>query len=240
MAIKPRRIGIELLDEKLLAFINASMKIFPISYEDILNNHNPNLYEYGRIKEGERKNEIYVWDKSLSKWEIIGADDLFIEWKDIIGVPLAFNPTSHTHNAEDILSLNIYTKQEVNTFIDNINLALEKKIDQMIFNNAIALKLDLQEFKDFKNNLEFLTEEEKILLGQIVNKADKTYVDTELNKKSDLLHNHDGRYIRKEELTLELSKKADKLDVENHVNNNLIHITKEFMIDGGDFSNGNN
>ena len=52
---KGKKIDFTLFDDELKTIINLTTKIFPITYEDVINNLNTHGYEYGRIISGERK-----------------------------------------------------------------------------------------------------------------------------------------------------------------------------------------
>jgi hypothetical protein len=62
-------------------------------------------------------------------------------------------------------------------------------------------------------------------------KADKTYVDIELNKKSPLGHDHDGAYYKKAEVDSKLSSKSNtghthtELDI--HINDDIAHVSPQ-------------
>ena len=104
----PKRIDLTLLTEELRTLINASAKIFPLSIVEIQGDINPNGYEYARcVSVGPCRNNIYRWNSTDGKWELIGADDKDISWSDIKERPLAFTPAAHDHNSA------YYTKQEV-------------------------------------------------------------------------------------------------------------------------------
>lgn len=211
----PKRINLELFEENLKAIINAAAKIFPINYDDILNNINPHGFEFGRVKDGSHKNEIYRWDFELDKWEIIGADDLNIDWGDIKNKPVSYTPSEHTHTEDQITNLDKYNKDKINQMISSINEALYNKVDLESFISELEKKLNKLDFTSHENNKNILsmhvTSDEKNLIITIENKADKEYVDSELLKKSSITHNHDGRYATNEYLNIELSNKEDKL-----------------------------
>lgn len=85
-----KRISLSLLDQELLALINASAKIFPITQQEADDHSNPEGYEYGRVG-----NHIYRW--TSGRWEYIIADDVDINWNDIKDKPTAYEPLPHDH-----------------------------------------------------------------------------------------------------------------------------------------------
>ena len=91
-----RRIGIDLLDDVLKNMINASSKIFPVNYEFVQANENPNQYEFVVVvNDCEYKNHIFRWDNG---WHFIGANDVYITWDEVKHKPSAFTPTAHNHD----------------------------------------------------------------------------------------------------------------------------------------------
>src|SRR5690606_18818293 len=77
-----------------------------------------------------------------------------------------------------------------------------------------------------------ITSDERTLWNTVSNKADKTYVDDELATKSNITHNHDGRYYQKSEIDTKLNTKSD-----NFQNRTVLEkITEQLSYDEYDIS----
>lgn len=241
MAKEPKRISLALFDEELKTLINTSAKIFPMSQEDIDNNLNPNNYEYAKVGRA-----IYSWHDD--KWDYIIADDIEVLWTDIQGKPLTFPPTNHEHGEEEITNLDKYSKSEVDNLLadkagknelhSHENKSLLDGITQALINAWDSAVTHISDI------VRHVTQADKDKWDAVVNKADKTYVDTaledkadktyvdiELNKKSPLGHDHDGAYYKKDEVDSKLSSKSNighthtELDI--HINDDIIHISPQ-------------
>jgi len=177
-----KRIDLSLFDDNLKGLINASAKIFPISLSDVQANLNPNLYEYAKIIDiGIHKNEIYIWNSPI--FELIGADDKQVDFNtEVINKPTSYpNDFSHTHN-------NLST-------LETITLILTTS-----WNSAVTHISDL---------VKHITGAERTLWNTVTSKADATTTTNALTNKSDIAHDHDGRYNTKAEVTSGLSGKSD-------------------------------
>jgi len=177
-----KRIDLSLFDDNLKGLINASAKIFPMSLSDVQANLNPNLYEYVRIIDmGVHKNEIYIWNTTV--FELIGADDKQVDFvQEVINKPTSYpNDLAHAHN-------NLSTLETITSILITS------------WNNAVTHISDV---------IKHITSVERTLWNTVTSKADATTTTTSLANKSDITHDHDGRYNTKAEVTSGLSGKSD-------------------------------
>jgi len=210
----PKRIGLSLLDEDLLTLINASAKIFPVTQEDIDNNLNPNGYEYAKVGRA-----IYIWEDN--QWRYVIADDVDIKWEDVKNKPTKYTPSEHTHTIDEIAEGNVYTKDEIDAqletkapidhnhdqFYADINHDHDDKyadkqieevvgdINQRLFNIENGYTEGHSHPNvDVLNNI---TQQQVDNWNTVVNKADKSYVDSALAGKADLttLNGHTSNTI---------------------------------------------
>lgn len=207
--MKARRIDISLFDDELKTLISASTKIFPMNWEDISANHNPHDYEYVKCLDTEHKHEIYTWD--IDHWTLIGADDFDVAWDDVSEKPTAFSPIPHTHTRTEVTDFShTHPKSEINDFGHT-----HTKEDISDFTHSHSTS----EISDFEH---FHTKEEITDFNHTHTKTDVTDFEhnheisevtgltTALFNKSDLDHDHDGRYATPAQL-------ANKSDVtHNH------------------------
>jgi hypothetical protein len=181
MAKAPRRIDLSLFDDELKTIINAAAKIFPVEYSYVLANTNPNNYEYVKILSGDHKREIYLWlDNS---WGLIGADEQHIDWTEVENPPSTFPPSSHKHPESDLLSLDKYTKGETDTLLGTKSDKTHGHADLHAHANKALLDNLSQGNLDLWNTV---------------------------SSKSDVGHDHDGRYFTEAEVTVLLNGKSDK------------------------------
>lgn len=245
--MKPRRIDITLLDDSLKELINASSKIFPLL--DVSELPLTKEQEYYRITSGTKRNHVYAWVEESQKYELIGADDRVVDYQiDVVNKPNTFPPSEHTHNEyqpvgdyadkwhmhteSEIVGLDKYTKDEVDSALDTLQQTIRGERAQ-----DLLLKVDKEEGKQLTSNdftdddklkLDSLSENasidyvtmqeelnthktdgtihvttlEKAAIGEISGKADKSYVDTEL------------------------AKKASSSTLSGHTGNSTIHVTQ--------------
>lgn len=108
-----KRITLDLLDEGFRQMIMDGGSIRPVN---TISDLPPKKTEYYyRVLTGAEKNNIYVWDDVEGDYVLIGADDKEVSWLDLVDIPVAFKPTSHTHTESDIIDLDKYKKVEVDT-----------------------------------------------------------------------------------------------------------------------------
>lgn len=174
-----KRIDFSLFDDSLKSLINASAKIFPYPYDNIVNNINPNSYEYVRaINDVNHKNEIYIW--LVDHFELIGADDKSVDWSEVKNKPSTFFPDLHTHDIIDIVNLQ-------STLNNKVNIITGKSLSTNDFTDALKLKLeslsDNASVDYSAMSLELSNHKTDITAHS--NKADKSYVDTGLAGKVD-------------------------------------------------------
>lgn len=234
---KPNRISMSLFDDELKGLINASAKIFPITQDDVDNNLNPNGYEYGRIGR-----QIYMWKDG--HWGYIIADDVDIDWEDIRNKPTNYKPSTHMHTESDIEDLDKYTQAEVDSKLESKanrgelhehgNKTLLDIITQALLDKWNAA------YNHILDTVKHITDTERNLWNTVAYKANKDYVDSELDNKADLElldgksninHNHDGAYYKKSEVDSKLSSKSNtghthtELDI--HINDDIVHISPQ-------------
>lgn len=195
---KTSRINLSLFDTELKALINASMKVFPMTQEDIDNDVNPNNYEYGRVG-----NSIYRWDNGV--WKYIIADDTNITWDEIKLKPLEFTPKAHTHSEADISDLDKYTKQETNALLEdkaNTDHVHDYAPSVHDHDDVYAVKATEGVVEDHETrlfniengyteghthpNVSILNSITQLMVdawNTVTGKAEKSYVDTELGKR---------------------------------------------------------
>ncbi len=238
MAKTPRRVGLDTLDENLKLLINASAKIFPVEYSFIEAGLNNEGYQFVRVIDGENRNNIYIWRTDEEKWELIGADDKHIPWEEIVDKPTKYPPEAHTHTEAEISDLNKYSKEEIDTLLatksddthshdelhEHANKSILDSITSVLinaWNSAVEHMSDL---------VKHITSDERILWNTVSNKADKTYVDDELATKSNITHNHDGRYYKKSEVDTKVSQIPTKV---SQLENDRRYVTQEELGDAG-------
>ncbi len=197
---RAKRISINLFDEELKTLINASAKIFPITQEEVDLNLNPGGYEYGKVGR-----HIYMWKDG--QWDYIIADDVDIKWGDIENKPVEFPPVDHTHdyapsdhNHDEYYATK--STEDVVPVVDDHETRL-LHIESGYASGHVHPDL---------NVLNTITQEDKDRWDSVVgkaeadhthtDKADKTYVDTEL------------------------SKKANITTLTGHTNNSIVHVTQ--------------
>lgn len=210
---QPKRIDISLLDDVLRGLINASAKIFPISYDDVVANSNTNNYEYVRvISDGEHKNEIYIWNETT--WVLIGADDKKIEWDDVTLKPIVYPPDTHSHIKSEITDFeHDHVKNDITDFEhehvkdDITDFAHEHIIGDV---NGLQTALDGKSSTTHDHDGRYNTKSEitSLLLG----KSDTTHV----HDYASSIHDHDDDYAVK--------------SIETTVSN---HETRLYNIEGG-------
>lgn len=182
-----KRIDISLFDIELKNLINASAKIFPVPYYDVLNNINNGGYEYVRVLDVEHKNEIYVWNNGA--WELIGADDLNVAWNDIKNKPVAYNPILHEHAIGDIIDLEEVLASKASTTHTHIHTHPISDITNL--QTSLDNKSDISHIHDGRY---FTESETTALLGQ---RAPLVHTHTK-SQITDFAHTHDELYAKKE------------------------------------------
>jgi len=210
----PKRIGLSLLDEELLTLINASAKIFPVTQDEIDNNLNPNGYEYAKVGRA-----IYVWENN--QWKYVIADDIDIAWEDVKNKPTKYTPSEHTHTIDEIAEGNVYTKDEIDAQLET-KAPIDHNHDQFYadinpdHDDKYANKQIEEEVEDINQRLfniengyteghrhpnvdvlNNITQQQVDNWNTVVNKADKSYVDSALAGKADLttLNGHTSNTI---------------------------------------------
>lgn len=204
--VKPKRVGLSVLDDELSSLISANMKIFPVDYSFLAANLNPDNFEYIRVTSiGEFKNHIYSWDDG---WELIGADDNSVSWNDIPDKPTSYNPTSHKHTVDEIedfpdLSLKVDKVVGKELSENDFTNELKDKLVGLGDSASIDYSEMAQRLKMHEENTgAHVTTLEKTAINTIGGKADKYYVDNEL------------------------AKKADSSTLSGHAGNSTIHVTQ--------------
>jgi len=210
----PKRIGLSLLDEDLLTLINASAKIFPVTQDEIDNNLNPNGYEYARVGRA-----IYIWEDN--QWRYVIADDVDIKWEDVKNKPTKYTPSEHTHTIDEIAEGNVYTKDEIDAQLEtkapidhnhdqfyagithnHDDKYADKQIEEVVGDinqRLFNIENGYTEGHSHPNVdvLNNITQQQVDNWNTVVNKADKSYVDSALAGKADLttLNGHTSNTI---------------------------------------------
>lgn len=251
MVKRPKRIDISLFTEELQTLINASAKIFPVSYEDVLNNNNPNNYEYVRvIDEGEHRNEIYRWEEQSGIFELIGADDRSITWEDVKNKPTNFSPVPHTHVESEITDLDKYSKEYIDNalaqksdvshnhdesyagkyveeVVENHNSELSNHEDRL---SAIESGYSAGHFHSNLNTLEkirYTGDNETVDLVEIDNSINhRNDNDIHVTGEDKIKWNNVEVKADKSYVDTSLAKKADATTLTGHIENSTIHVTQ--------------
>lgn len=195
-----KRIDFSLLDDNMKTLINAAAKIFPIQWVDIVNNINANNYEYVKPTDNsEHKREIYFWN--ISVWELIGADDLNVEYSELKGIPLEFTPSAHAHEISEVNLLQASLDAKVDEVIgkqlstEDFTTDLKTKLVSLTDNAAVDYSAMNDNLNTHVNNGSVhVTTQEKTYISNVPSKADTSYVNTQLALKADTstLSGHTG------------------------------------------------
>jgi hypothetical protein len=229
-----RRIELSLLSDELAGLINASSKIFPIQYSDIVGNVNPNAHEYARVTDiGVHKNEIYIWNNPV--WELIGADDKSVNWSDLLNVPVSFLPSAHTHVEANIVDLDKYKKSEVD---DKLALKAES-----VHTHVETNITDLDKYKKSEVDDKLLLKANSVHTHTI---PDVTGLSTSLGGKVDVIS---GKGLSTRDYTDTDKTKLDSLsdtasvdyatmdaNLTNHKNDLVAHVTNADHVEIGTIS----
>lgn len=229
MAKTPRRVGLDILDENLKLLINASAKIFPVEYSFVEAGLNNEGYQFVRVTDGENRNNIYIWRTDEEKWELIGAEDKYIPWEEIVDKPTEYPSEAHTHIEAEISDLNKYSKEEIDTLLatksDDIHShdELHEHANKSILDSITSVFINAwnSAVEHMSDLVKHITSEERDKWNTVEEKADKSYVDNELTNKAHITHNHDGRYYQKSEVDAKVS------GFNSHIYDYNIHITEE-------------
>lgn len=109
MAIS-HRVSYQLLADDIKSLIDIALKAYPVTYDYVFTNINPNGYDFVHITNGEHINEIYKWVDS--SFQPIGTHEHTHTQSQII---------DFTHNHEDLY----YDKTIVE---DKLGLKADKEI----------------------------------------------------------------------------------------------------------------
>ena len=215
MVVSSKRIDFSLFADDVKTLINASAKIFPVAYSYVTDNLNPLNYEYVKvIDDVTHKNEIYLWDET-NGFDLLGADDLDINWIDIKEKPSVYPPSEHTHIESDITNLDKYNKSEIDSKLsdksDTGHSHIKTDITDFIHNHIISDITNLQENLDSKASTSDLsivqtTLNDKASISHSHTIADVNNLQTDLDSKSNTGHIHGESDITN--LTTDLANKA--------------------------------
>jgi len=215
MVVSSKRIDFSLFADDVKTLINASAKIFPVAYSYVTDNLNPLNYEYVKvIDDVTHKNEIYLWDET-NGFDLLGADDLDINWIDIKEKPSVYPPSNHTHIESDITNLDKYNKSEIDSKLsdksDTGHSHIKTDITDFIHNHIISDITNLQENLDSKASTSDLsivqtTLNDKASISHSHTIADVNNLQTDLDSKSNTGHIHGESDITN--LTTDLANKA--------------------------------
>lgn len=222
----PKRVSFNLLDEELQQLINTKTKIFPVQSSYLIGG-NINNYEYVRVVDTERKNEVYFWDGE--KFVLIGADDYEVSWEDVKGKPPEYSPEAHDHREIDIVDLDKYTKEEIN---EKLLTKAESDHDhnEMYVKPVSGKSLTSNDFTDdLKIKLVNLSNEAAISHDQIREELDQhlngggmhvTIIDKE---KWDTVTDKVSTGTFNQEIT----RKVNTSTFNGHTTNATVHVTQE-------------
>ncbi len=108
---KSHRISYLLLADDIKSLIDTGIKAYPVTYDYVFINTNPNEYDYVRVTNGEHIGEIYKWVNSsfqpIGKYEHTHTQSQIVDF---------------THNHEDLY----YDKTTID---DNLNLKADKQVE---------------------------------------------------------------------------------------------------------------
>lgn len=231
------RIKLNLLDQEILDLIIHGVNIIPIpTYSELPSEDTGKFY---RVLGGTEKNNIYAWDESTGKYELIGADDKEVYWGELKGVPTQFQPISHTHSESDIIGLDKYSKSEVDTklsekaplvhthptsSITGLDTALGQKVDKVT-----GKGLSTNDFTTtLKDKLESLSDSASVDYSSMKGLLDEHIADPVLHlTESDIVaianiaSKADKSYV-----DTQLATKASSSTVSGHTGNLTVHITQ--------------
>lgn len=214
-----RRIGLDLLDDVLKNMINTSAKIIPVDYNFVLENSNPNNYEFVVIvNECEYKNHIFRWD---SGWTFIGANDVYVTWEEIKHKPTSFTPTEHTHdflitthNHDDVYSKLAHTHDySPSTHNHDAQYASKEK-------EAVVEDLEQRMCSIESEYINVHVHDNFDVLNKLSYDTVLKYDNVEMSMAT---HNHDGAYYKKADIDSKLLSKLDKV----HADDTALHLTAD-------------
>lgn len=211
---KSSRIDITLLSQELLDLINASIKIFPITQEDVTGNSNPNSYEYGRVY-NTTDNLTYIYRWETNKWVKLGAEDKSVDWTtDVKNKPTTFPPEAHNHTKSNITDFtHNHTKSEISDFTHTHPKA------QITDFPTLATVAISGSYND-------LTDKPVISGGAGIDDAviatDKTWSSNKINTQ--LTSKADASTVTT--LQGQIASKADASTLSGHTGNSTIHVTQ--------------
>lgn len=153
-----KRIGMRLFSDDLIKFITIKNKILPMDYSNVVDNVNPNNYQYGRIASGEHKGEMYYWSEYESRW-------------------LVFHAVDNTK----------YTKEEINAMVNDLQIAMgehsefyeQAKLDEITRQEYEEMRIDNENIR--KQNEELRQSE----YAQIKEIVDDVYSSEDERKQSE-------------------------------------------------------
>lgn len=208
MAKQPHRISFGLFTDELKQLINMSAKIFPVAYDYVVENINPNNYEWVRIIDGPHRKEIYHWEDGV--FELIGADDKEVDFiTDVINKPDSYPPEPHSH-----VELHEHPNKAVLDLITQLSLETW---------DTVVDKADILHTHDDLYYTE--SEVDTLLAGKAdsVHSHDSTY--QPIGDYALANHDHDGRYNTKSEITTLLNQKASLVHTHDYASPTHNHDT---------------
>lgn len=160
--------------------------------------------------------DVYTWN--VDHWDLIGANDINVEWTHLQNKPLTYPPDPHTHTFENITekpttyppSPHTHTESD----ISNLDKYTRAEIDTMISAKADVIHTHNElHTHNNKTLLDNVSSEDITNWDTVANKANTTDVNTALALKSDATHLHDGRYYTQSQVTAYLLGKSDTAHV---------------------------
>lgn len=160
---------------------------------------------------------VFSWRSDYQMWELIGANDMNVDWTHLQGIPEKFPPQEHTHTEADIVDLDKYSKSEVDDMLSS-----KAEVDQI--HDLISLidsKVDKVAGKGLSTN--DFTNELKEKLEMLSDEAGVDY--SEMDQRLQAHENNTGIHISPSERAT-WNNKADASLVQGHINNSTVHVTQ--------------
>jgi len=229
--VASKRIDFSLFADDVKTLINASAKIFPVAYSYVTDNLNPLNYEYVKvIGDVTHKNEVYLWDET-NGFDLLGADDLDINWVDVKEKPSVYPPSDHIHTNDHLHENKFLLDNLTQSNIDTWNTVTSKSDNT---HNHDAVYYTETEIDNKLSNKSDITHNHSTLYQPIgsysltghthseseitdLDKYTQAEVTAFLANKSDTSHTHDGRYFTESEVNTLLGQKAALSHAGTHV-----------------------
>lgn len=233
MSKLPKRIDFSLFDDNVKTLINASAKIFPVSYSYVTDNINPNNYEWVRVIDGEHRKEIYHWENGV--FELIGADDKEVDFNaDIINKPESYPPSEHIHPNDHSHGNKSVLDTITQVLIDAWN-TVTSKADKSYVDAELANKADAGHNHDTAYAVkatEATVSDHETRLTNIESGYSAAHAHSNLSILESITQalidtwNTVTGKADKVYVDTELAKKADSTTLSGHTGNTTVHVTQ--------------